>query len=128
MILKRHVLLDISKIKIKTKHVLGVKEKSSRSGVAAGICDEKGLSRGSWRDVSVGPLWCQGRGQHRAKVQEKLVSVSTTADGRHLPQADMNLFQKQKMEDIPNMLEQKQTSLTQGKASRSRQECSEAQM
>lgn len=52
LILKHHVPLDISKIKIKTKHVLGVKEKSSRSGVAAGICDEKGFSRGcccSWR-------------------------------------------------------------------------------
>lgn len=41
MTLKCHVPLDISKIEIKTKHVTGVKEKSSRSSVAAGTCDEK---------------------------------------------------------------------------------------
>lgn len=50
--MKCHIPVDISKIKIKTKHFLGVKDKPSRCGVAAEICDEKGFSRGccgSWR-------------------------------------------------------------------------------
>lgn len=45
LIVKCHIPSDISKIKIKTKHVLSVKERCSRSGVAAGACDEKGFSR-----------------------------------------------------------------------------------
>lgn len=100
--MKCHVPLDISKIEIKTKHVLGVKEKPTRTGVAAGTCDEKGFSRGRhcfWRARLHGsPLVPRQRAtQGQAKAWGKLVSMSTTADGHQLPRANTNLFQKQKM-------------------------------
>lgn len=41
--MKCHIPVDISKIKIKTKHFLGIKDKPSGHGVAAEPCDEKGF-------------------------------------------------------------------------------------
>lgn len=41
---KCHIPVDISKIKIKTQHFLGIKDKPSGRGVAAELCDKKGFS------------------------------------------------------------------------------------
>lgn len=44
--------LDISKIKMKTKHALGVKENSSGSGLAVVVCRARAKPR-CWRSLSM---------------------------------------------------------------------------